>query len=275
MNAPAAGTYRELPPPPGLADLVACSWWRTTPAGGAAHAHVLPDGCVDVVARLGGPPFVAGPDTRPVAVRTAGEAFAGVRFRTGCAAAALGVPADELRDLRVGLGELWGADAERLEGVVAVAAGPAAAVEAMLAAVWSRRAAMAPPDRLVLAAVDRLRRPGPAGVAALAAALGASERALRRRFSTGVGYGPKTYHRIGRLRRLLAAADAGDPGGLVRLARAAGYADQAHMTRECGALAGITPAALLGGRAGGGRNVRDASGAGREAGGRPRPWRTA
>ena len=32
---------------------------------------------------------------------------------------------------------------------------------------------------------------------------------------------------------------------LGRLAAEAGYADQAHLTRECGRLAGLSPAALL------------------------------
>jgi AraC-like DNA-binding protein len=32
---------------------------------------------------------------------------------------------------------------------------------------------------------------------------------------------------------------------LAALAAQAGYADQAHLTRECGQLAGLTPAALV------------------------------
>jgi AraC-like DNA-binding protein len=36
------------------------------------------------------------------------------------------------------------------------------------------------------------------------------------------------------------------PGAaLSRLAAEAGYADQAHLTRECGRLSGLSPAALL------------------------------
>jgi hypothetical protein len=37
---------------------------------------------------------------------------------------------------------------------------------------------------------------------------------------------------------------AGEPPDLASAAVQAGYADQAHLTRECSALAGLTPAAL-------------------------------
>jgi AraC-like DNA-binding protein len=104
---------------------------------------------------------------------------------------------------------------------------------------------MGNPDMLVLEAVQQAMRPD-SRVAALATDLYVSERQLRRRFTAAVGYGPKTLQRIARLRRLLAAANAarGDTA-LAALARSAGYADQAHMTRECARLTGRTPAAML------------------------------
>ena len=56
--------------------------------------------------------------------------------------------------------------------------------------------------------------------------LGVSERALRRRVTAAVGYGPKRLARVLRLRRALALAGAGSP--LADAAYEAGYADQAH-----------------------------------------------
>ena len=79
----------------------------------------------------------------------------------------------------------------------------------------------------------------------VAAALRLSERQvrrLRRRFERSVGYGPRTLQRALRFQRFLACAQQG--GQLARLAADAGYADQAHLTRECGKLAGLTPTAL-------------------------------
>jgi transcriptional regulator GlxA family with amidase domain len=73
-----------------------------------------------------------------------------------------------------------------------------------------------------------------------------SERQLRRRFADAVGYAPKTLQRVLRFQRFLVLARAaGASADLARLAFAAGYADQAHLTRECRRLAGLPPAALL------------------------------
>jgi transcriptional regulator GlxA family with amidase domain len=95
----------------------------------------------------------------------------------------------------------------------------------------------------VRAAALRAARPR-APVEALADGLGVGERQLRRRFVDAVGYGPKTLQRVLRFQRFLAlAGDGGDD--LAALAFAAGYADQAHLTRECRRLAGLPPAALL------------------------------
>jgi len=49
-----------------------------------------------------------------------------------------------------------------------------------------------------------------------------------------------------RFRRFLALAEAQPHAGLARLAADAGYADQSHLNRECGRLAGATPAQLVG-----------------------------
>ncbi|MGH6916056.1 MAG: helix-turn-helix domain-containing protein, partial [Geminicoccales bacterium] len=75
---------------------------------------------------------------------------------------------------------------------------------------------------------------------------GVSERQLRRRFRAAVGYGPKTLDRILRLQRALALNAAPEARlGLAALAADAGYADQAHMSREFAELSGASPAALL------------------------------
>lgn len=58
-----------------------------------------------------------------------------------------------------------------------------------------------------------------------------------------VGYGPKRLARVLRLRGALAAAHAGTELG--RVAADAGYADQAHFTHDCRALAGVSPSTVL------------------------------
>ena len=65
-------------------------------------------------------------------------------------------------------------------------------------------------------------------------------------FTSAVGYGPKTLDRVLRFRRLVAQAGAVAAGesDLARLAADLGYADQAHMTRDCMRLSGCTPTQL-------------------------------
>ena len=71
--------------------------------------------------------------------------------------------------------------------------------------------------------------------------------------------GPRTLRRVLRFQRFLAAARTAEPGSLARLAADAGYADQAHLARDCRRLAGLTPSALLAEGAGpaGERPARD------------------
>ena len=236
--------YRELPPPPGLAAVVRCLWVRE--AGAGEEVLVLPDGCVDVVVR-DGRATVAGPDTGPVeSVMPASAVVAGVRFHPGAAEAVLGVPADVLRDLRVPLEDLWGA-AGRLAGERA-GTDPAA-----LAAALVRRLARGPDPRVVGAASLLARTPHPP-VPADADAVGLGERQLRRAFTAGVGYGPRTFARVMRFRRALELLERGEAPA--RAAADAGYADQPHMTRELGVLAGRTPGAFRAGRPGAPRPVR-------------------
>jgi methylphosphotriester-DNA--protein-cysteine methyltransferase len=113
---------------------------------------------------------------------------------------------------------------------------PAEVVARFMSAALGRQA-----DPLVAAAAPRL---GQQDVRALARDLGVSERQLRRRFHAAAGYGPKTLARVLRFRRFVDAIDRGR-ADLAVLAFDAGYADQAHLTRETTRLAGLPPAAFM------------------------------
>jgi transcriptional regulator GlxA family with amidase domain len=76
--------------------------------------------------------------------------------------------------------------------------------------------------------------------------IGFSNRQLRRRFIAAVGYGPKMFQSVLRFQRLLhLASDKNAPRNLARLSADAGYADQAHMTREVQRFSGSPPSVLL------------------------------
>lgn len=230
--------YRERPTTvDGLRPWVTCVWDVTSDDG----TDVLPDGCMDVV-WTGERLIAAGTDTRAnrSAVPPAGVTVVGVRFRPGAGAAALGVPAAELRDARVDLEALWGAEGRELQERVALAGGVDEQVALLEDAIGAR---VAPLDPLVLDAATRVGRGEP--VHAVARAVALSERQLRRRFHASVGYGPKTLGRVMRLQRFLHLARTTPRDGLAELAAAAGYADQAHLSGDARALTGRTPSALL------------------------------
>jgi AraC-like DNA-binding protein len=228
-------SYRELAPPQAVRNSVACLWTRVT---GGGSIGVLPDACSDLIWRSGHGAFVAGPDTEPnPASSPAGSVFVGVRFLPGAGGAALGVPLAELRNQRVDTSELRPRLSRRLPPDLT----PAEA----LAELTSIAVSCAAPDPAVRAAAVRLSEPR-ARVEPLANELGLSERQLRRRFHAAVGYGPKTLQRVLRFRRLLAGLD--ERADLAWLAADIGYADQAHLSRECTQLSGLSPTALAAGR---------------------------
>lgn len=262
--------YREVAPPPDLAEAVACVWSSVSRGG-----VILPDGCVDLVWRGDGL-VVAGPATRAARAGVpAGVPVFGVRFRIGAAGTGLGTPAAELADLSVDAGEVLGRDASER-----VAEG---GLPALLGLVRER---LAPVDPISRAAALAMARPE-TRVAELARAVGLSERQLRRRFLDAVGYGPKTLGRVLRFQRFLALAAAGrdethgrgaSPStagvrgavDLARLALDAGYADQAHLTREARRLSGRTPGELLASGAGpAGERVRSVQAVGAPGAYRP------
>jgi AraC-like DNA-binding protein len=232
--------YREFSPAVPLRKEIHCLWVSViTP--GTPLTRVLPDGCIDLIWQSGADAFVAGPDTGPVSdARPPGTVLVGARFRPGAGGAALGVPLSELLDQRVDAADLPAVPGGRLPGSLA----PAEALRRM-ARIAAEMVTERPPDRLVLDAARLLARPG-ARADLVAARLGLGERQLRRRCQAAVGYGPRMLTRVLRFRRFLARAEAaGTAADLAGLAAEAGYADQAHLTRESTRLAGLPPAALV------------------------------
>ena len=237
--------YTEWPAPAGLRHAIACLWAQVTPDSGRDRtALVLPDACSDLIWEQGRGAFVAGPDTGPVSTAMkAGTVVLGVRFRPSAGGPALGVPLSELRDQRVDLEDLRRPDARRLPGTLDPDAAAIHVLDLAVALVTDGGPDPAATRAAVLLADPRARAED------VAAEVELSMRQLRRRCQAVVGYGPKTLQRVLRFRRFVSRIDAGPPGGqaahdLAVLAADVGYADQAHLTRECRALAGLTPAVL-------------------------------
>lgn len=275
--------YAEWPAPAALREAVACLWTRVVPDDEAADTVVLPDGCCDLIWEWGAGVYVAGPDTAAVSTPIRPGAWCvGVRFRPAHGGPVLGVPLSEIRDQRVELADLlsaaagagrtlalrrasaelaataWAGDgptAESLTGNRPAGDGltgnrltgdrgsPAAAA-ALVADLAGSLVAARVRDPETARAALLLRDPA-ARAEEIAAEAGLSERQFRRRFHAAAGYGPKTMQRVLRFQHFVRRVDAAR--GVVDLAveaAEAGYADQAHLTRECKALSGMTPAVL-------------------------------
>jgi AraC-like DNA-binding protein len=257
--------YAEWAPPTALRGAVACLWAHVTPeaadpadqaneADQADHAEkraeaerpglVLPDACSDLIWERGVGAHVAGPDTGPArTILRAGTVIVGVRFRPSAGGQVLKTPLSEIVNQRVPLADLLADAARRLPPTL----DPGEAAVRVLDIAGGLLVDGAPDPAMARAAV--LLRDPAARAEAVAAEVGLSERQFRRRSQAAAGYGPKTLQRVLRFHRFVrlldaATATAPPPLDLAALANRVGYADQAHLTRECSALSGLTPARL-------------------------------
>jgi AraC-like DNA-binding protein len=198
-------------------------------------------------------PEVVGTMTRPLAVhRGPTMDLLGIRFRPGGIGAFLHrLPADELTDDVVSLTDVWGADANQL--FTRLQETPATADRvALLDAALLDRIGTASGDavaRDVAALVERAE--GRIRVEDLARAAGLGRRQLERRFLAAVGIAPKVACRVVRFQAALRRIRDEPTRSLAAIALAAGYHDQAHLTRDFVALAGTPPGAWRLARAGG------------------------
>ncbi|MDD7968742.1 AraC family transcriptional regulator [Actinomycetospora lemnae] len=179
------------------------------------------------------------------------------------ARALLGRPASELAGITVDGDAVLGALARELHEQVGEAdgwAGRFAALDDVLcrALAGSGEPSVAPEVRRAWRRV--VGSGGRVPVRALADEVGWSERHLGQRFRAELGVAPKVAGRMARFdrarRRLAARALAGEALRLADIAADGGYADQAHLTREFGALAGCSPTRWLAEEIG---NVQDAA----------------
>lgn len=227
--------YREYAPAPDLASHVACTWSHTL-----THAHavpIVPDGCVDIVVYDDQAPHVAGPQSRVQLVVPAAAVITGLRLRPGAAQRLLGCPMDRLLNGDARLVDVSGRVALRWSSDVAR---QRAALEQWVRSRLERTSL--PP--LALRAAELITRDPGVSLDVVLAALDVQTRRLHRELTAACGYGPKLLQRIMRLQHTLRLA-ARTQLSLAALARSAGYADQAHMTRDFRALTGETPARYL------------------------------
>ena len=247
--------YREHAPPPELMDFVECFWTREAPAlidpsNGSAVHRVLPDGCSDVIFTFdnrGANASAVGTMTRPIIVdEMPGRSFVGVRFHPGKATTFLGLPANEITDLSVPLGDIWRDAASTVarfeechtneERVNLLARVLLARAPRAMAGAGSVDEAL----RRIVASAGNL------SIGTLASVVGVSRQHLAKQFAHDVGVSPKTFARVVRLRRVLERVRSVSDPDWAALALEHGYYDQSHLIGEFREITGMSPERWIG-----------------------------
>ncbi|MDH6165260.1 AraC-like DNA-binding protein [Variovorax boronicumulans] len=258
------------PPPPHLQPFIKLLW-ASSPDGAptdrpGAREHVQPTGGMHLVFRLSGPPLklFGGPDDtrgqtcgyaivggaraasymRDVSVATRSV---GAQLQPGAARALLGAPEDALASQHTPLDALWGvrqtdAALEQVHAAVDLER-QLAVFEALLAqrVIDSLSAGLRGLHPAIAATLGPLAHENPS-IAGLVTHSGYSHRRFIALFRGAIGLSPKEYARVMRFDRALALA--ADPAqSWAEIALTAGYSDQAHLSREFSALAGMSPQA--------------------------------
>jgi AraC-like DNA-binding protein len=242
-----------------LAGLVLAAYGYAEHTPGPMRRREVPGTAVVMIVELGPPiavtdgsgtarhplGFVCGLALAPVLTETVGrQSGIQVMFSVLGAGRLLGLPVGALGGGMVGIDTLLGTEGRVLAMRLREATGWAVRFAILDAWLLERAAAMRAIPPALAAAVGALERAGGAlPIRGLALSLGCSERLLERRFADELGLSPKRFARLARFERAVARLSAGLAPAEV--AAAGGFVDQAHLTHEVRAFAGLTPAALL------------------------------
>jgi AraC-like DNA-binding protein len=187
----------------------------------------LPYPAVDLLVFADGTMWLAGPEVTVRSGPLPPGGLVGLRLRPG-ATLSLGIAADEVPLQGMPFGQIEpGTPRQRIHSALSTL----------------DRISPRDNDFAVHRAVRILHDDPAARIDDLAAAVGLSERQLRRRFSVAVGLRPKAY---GRVTRLHAALRMAGSASWADIAHRCGFYDQPHMIAEFRAATGLAPAALHG-----------------------------
>lgn len=244
-------SYVEHEPVPALAHAVRTVWVQTVGPAPYLQRH-LPTGGVELQWPLGGRAHLVGPLTGPLLESIpARTVVVGIRFRPGSVPALVGSPAG-LVDQRVAVHKPEHRAFERVGEAMAQVSSPDAAL--LMLQRFLLRPSVIHRDPLIDDVLRRLMPWRTTTVATVAEEVGLSASQLRRRCLHALGIGPKALQRTLRFQGFLACAQRDATGrgrphadGIAALAADAGYADQAHLSREVRRLTGLTPTELLDG----------------------------
>jgi AraC-like DNA-binding protein len=171
----------------------------------------------------------------------------GVHFKPWGVAPFVDLRLNEMQNRSVPVDVVWGRSVDRLREQLTGASSTGTMLEIMESELRSRLVmAPSPGFQLVDHVAGRIEGSwGAVRVGRLTEAAGVSGNQLATQFKAYVGLTPKRVARIYRFARVLLTVDAQRPVDWAQLAQAAGYFDQAHLSKEFSDFTGHTPTSYL------------------------------
>jgi AraC-like DNA-binding protein len=240
-----AGDYLETLPIPALRAHIRCAWRHRVPVTQVGPVAVVPDGCVDLIWHDGrlsavGPDIVTAHHTL-----APGSIVLGLRFQPGAALHWLGLPMSEILGRSIALDDIRSRTAQQIITRLQDSQTPAAQHATLQICLAEMAGDITPPSPETGFIFRTMQGDATAKIDRLLHHLAISPRSLHRRSCDHFGYGPKMLERILRFQKVLQMARRETAPRLSALAADAGYADQAHLSREVRSLCGITAGTLL------------------------------
>ena len=261
MSAPFFQYVRQFAQGP-IAELARESWLVRAERCRMAAEAALPDTSVELYFNLGATgrhisgrapraslphraAWIVGPRARPLFIEkeTRDCDIVAIRLVPWVANRVFGVPATELRESMIDLGDLWGSFVDETRERLVATTDAHARLSIVERAVADRvaRTGAADESELVRRLCHAVETAPSLTVAALAERFGLTHRRVIEMFDRSVGLKPKAFYRVRRLRRVFQLSDALPRLSWTTIAHRSGYYDQAHLINDFRQLTGILP----------------------------------
>lgn len=240
--------WMYVPKPP-LSQFVAFFWYCEAEATEWKKESCLPTGTVELVVVLSEPeaaPVLCGPHSRAFILEKQGAVtLIAMHFRPGGFFPFLRVSPQEIRNEKLSLRDIWGADADALRDRLLHANSLTARYRILEEALLERAAHGFERCPEVLFAMRELAKPR-VSVANVTDQIGYSGRHFGEVFRHEVGLSPKSYARVMRFQQVILRVGGVGDADWADIANEAGYFDQAHFANDFREFSGLTPSQYLG-----------------------------
>ncbi len=245
-----------------LSDYIECLWYHEM-RGYQGRELILPSSYIELIVNFANPhkvldlndfsrfewqreSWLAGMQTRCLAIESTSSHMIGARFKPGGAHAFFVEPITEFTDRVIPLDALLGSAATQLRSGLQATCETSGRFQIFEEFLLKRFKPDGGAYQLVAKAVAELAGSnGTLALKELSAALDVSHKHLTHQFTRLVGVGPKQFARMLRLNSVIGALDISQSVDWNEVAHAADFYDQSHFINEFRAFTGLTPGEYL------------------------------